>query len=68
MKYQLFDVVELTEALPEKGLCAGDRGAIVEIFTKPREGYEVEFDGFVLVGLAPQQIALVARNKTAANV
>lgn len=68
MQYELFDVVELLEALPEKGLRAGDRGAIVEIFTKPREGYEVEFEGFVLVGLEPQQIALVAQNKTAANV
>lgn len=38
----LLDTVILTRDLPEEGLRAGERGAVVEIYGG-REGYEVEF-------------------------
>ncbi len=38
----LLDTVILTRDLPEEGLKAGDKGAVVEIYAG-REGYEVEF-------------------------
>lgn len=37
------DVVELLEDLPEYGIKRGERGAVVEVFDKPEEGYMVEF-------------------------
>ncbi|AHL32818.1 hypothetical protein CD58_07905 [Pseudomonas brassicacearum] len=43
MIYSLFDVVVLTEDIPGEGLRAGMQGAIVEVYTLPIEGYEVEF-------------------------
>jgi len=43
MSYALFDPVILTVDLPEQGLRAGTRGAVVEVYEKPRIGYIVEF-------------------------
>lgn len=43
MIYSLFDVVVLTEDIPGEGLRAGMEGAIVEVYSLPIEGYEVEF-------------------------
>ncbi|GFM49083.1 DUF4926 domain-containing protein [Pseudomonas capsici] len=43
MIYSLFDVVVLTEDIPGEGLRAGMRGAIIEVYSLPVEGYEVEF-------------------------
>jgi hypothetical protein len=37
-----FDVVALTEAIPEEGLEAGDTGTVVEIYDGGK-GYDVEF-------------------------
>ena len=37
------EIVELTEDLPEYGLCRGARGTVVEVFEKPEEGYMIEF-------------------------
>jgi len=37
------DVVELTEDLPEYGVCQGARGTVVEVFEKPEEAYMIEF-------------------------
>lgn len=43
MIYSLFDVVVLTEDIPGEGLRAGMQGAIIEVYSLPVEGYEVEF-------------------------
>lgn len=43
MSYSLFDVVVLTEDIPAEGLRAGMQGAIIEVYSLPVEGYEVEF-------------------------
>lgn len=43
MKYSLFDVVTLVKDIPELNLKVGMIGAIVNIYTDPREAYEVEF-------------------------
>ena len=39
--YSLFDVVVLIEDIPEEGLRAGMKGAIIEIYGQPVEGYEI---------------------------
>jgi hypothetical protein len=52
-KPELFDVVELLADLPEQGLRAGSRGAIVECY--PDHAYEVEF-----THLDGETLALVA--------
>lgn len=36
-------MVVLTENLPDEGLSAGMKGTIIEIYSKPVEGYEIEF-------------------------
>lgn len=41
--YSLFDVVVLIEDISEEGLRAGMKGAIIEIYSQPVEGYEIEF-------------------------
>jgi hypothetical protein len=41
--YSLFDVVVLVEDIPDEGLRAGMRGVIIEIYSQPVEGYEIEF-------------------------
>ena len=41
MKYKLLDSVVLTNDLPKFGLCAGDLGAVVEIYEP--DGLEIEF-------------------------
>lgn len=41
MKYQSLDTVVLLRDLPKHNLCAGDLGAIVEIYEP--DGLEVEF-------------------------
>ena len=41
MKYKVLDTVVLARDLDEHGLCAGDLGAIVEVY--PPDGLEVEF-------------------------
>ena len=43
MTYSLFDVVVLTDVFPGEGLRAGMQGAIIEVYSLPVEGYEVEF-------------------------
>ncbi|MGF0237462.1 DUF4926 domain-containing protein [Rhodococcus sp. IEGM1300] len=43
MTYSLFDIVVLTEDIPGEGLRTGMQGAIIEIYSLPVEGYEVEF-------------------------
>jgi hypothetical protein len=40
---KLFDVVRLTENLPEKGLQKGMVGTVVALFDTPEAAYEVEF-------------------------
>ena len=41
MSYAQFDTVVLARDLPEHGLCAGDLGAVVEVYSS--DGIEVEF-------------------------
>jgi hypothetical protein len=41
MKYKLLDTVVLNRDLPDHRLCAGDLGAIVEVYEP--DGLEVEF-------------------------
>lgn len=41
MEHKLLDTVALTHDLPKKGLCAGDLGAVVEVYEP--DGLEVEF-------------------------
>ena len=40
---KLFDVVRLTESLPEKGLQKGMMGTVIALFDTPEVAYEVEF-------------------------
>lgn len=56
MKAQLYSLIELKVKIPKERLWEGDKdldpgksGIIIEVFEKPREGYEVEFlypDGY----------------------
>ena len=41
MKYKLLDTVVLNRDLSQHGLCAGDLGAVVEVYEP--DGLEVEF-------------------------
>ena len=41
MPYKRLDTVVLVRDLPDHGLCAGDLGAVVELY--PPDGLEVEF-------------------------
>jgi len=43
MVFSLYDVVMLLQDLPEEGLHAGMRGAVVDVYTSPVTAYEVEF-------------------------
>lgn len=63
MTYSLFDVVVLVEDIPEEGLLAGIKGAVIEIYSQPDEGYEVEFcDGqgrtVAQLALSPDKLKL----------
>ena len=42
-KAQELDVVELTEDLPQYGLCKGTHGTVLEVFDQPEEAYMIEF-------------------------
>ena len=55
MKYKLLDTVVLNRDLPQHGLCAGDLGAVVEVYEP--DGLEVEF-----VTASGKTQALVALN------
>jgi hypothetical protein len=57
---KLYNVVELTEDLPESGLRAGRIGTIVDEYDEPR-AFEVEFDDddgveIALLALRPEQL------------
>jgi len=63
MTFALFDVVILTKDMPEDGLKAGMKGAVVDVHTKPTLAYEVEFcDGsgrtIALLALLPDYLKL----------
>jgi len=65
----LFDVVELTVDIPERGLRAGMQGTIVECH--PDDAYEVEFTNELgetldFLALRPQQFIVLWRAKTRA--
>jgi hypothetical protein len=45
LKYKLFDVVRLLKDFPDEGLFKGEVAANVEVYTLPKEGYELEFVG-----------------------
>ena len=44
MKFNELDSVRTLKDFPEFGINKGDTGTVVIVFTKPQEGYEVEFD------------------------
>ena len=59
---QLLDVVALTTALPERGLCRGQVGTVVELLTE--DVYEVEFsddDGrtYAMLALRANQLMVL---------
>ena len=61
MKYSLLEVVKLQQDFPDFSLQKGDIGAIVEVYSKPYEAYEVEFcdtkgKTIALLTLKPEQI------------
>ena len=61
MKYSLLEVVKLQQDFPDFNLQKGDIGAIVEVYSKPYEAYEVEFcdikgKTIALLTLKPEQI------------
>lgn len=63
----LFDVIELTVDIPERGLRAGRQGTIVHCH--PGDAYEVEFtneagETLALCTLSPNQFIVVWRAKT----
>jgi len=67
IKPDLFDVIEILVDIPESGLHAGDRGAIVEKY--PDQAYEVEFtnsqgETLALCTLSPKQFIVVWQAKT----
>ncbi|GAA3775311.1 DUF4926 domain-containing protein [Micromonospora maritima] len=58
---ELYDLVQLRDALPEENLPAGAVGTIVHVFHRPDLAYEVEFtdeDGRTLssVALTPDKV------------
>ncbi len=67
----LFDVIELTTDIPDRGLRAGMRGTIVECH--PGDMYEVEFandlgETLDFLALHPEQFVIVWRVETRAWV
>jgi len=63
----LFDVIELTVDIPERGLWSGMQGTIVECH--PGDAYEVEFTNELgetldLLALRPDQFIVIWRAKT----
>ncbi|CAH1217463.1 hypothetical protein PAECIP111891_04569 [Paenibacillus allorhizoplanae] len=66
MKYKLFDVVRLLKDFSEEGVFKGEVAAIVEVYTNPMEGYELEFVGEggitkALFAVRPDDIELAGR-------
>lgn len=43
MKFDLNDTVMVVKNYLNEGILKGELGAIVEVYTKPHEAYEVEF-------------------------
>lgn len=67
MKFHLFDVVRLLHDHPEDGAYAGEIATIVEVYTNPAEGYELEFVGVggittALFAVGPVEIEFVQSN------
>lgn len=61
--FKLFDVVALTDDLPEENLLKGQVGAIVEVYNEG-EAFEVEFvntkgETYGLLTLKPDQLMLL---------
>ncbi len=66
MDIQLFDHVELVADLPDFGLRVGEKGTVVDVFTDPK-GYDVEFPGFVIVDVKPEDIRLMQKHRSPAT-
>jgi len=43
MKFDMYDTVIVLNNYLSEGVLKGESGAIVEVYTKPHEAYEVEF-------------------------
>jgi len=60
---QEYDVIRLTVDLPELRLTRGAVGTVLEIYSVPTPGYEVEVEGFEgTFSVQPNQIELVPTN------
>lgn len=60
---QEYDVIRLTVDLPELRLKRGALGTVLEIYSVPTPGYEVEVEGFEgTFGVYPNQIELASTN------
>lgn len=76
MMFSLFDVVTLTQDMPEEGLYAGMIGAVIDVYSKPVMAYEVEFCDALgrtigQLALLPEQLRLATdaeiQERTAQN-
>jgi len=43
MSFEINTLVRLLEDIPSEGVCSGDLGVIVAVYSVPEEAYEVEF-------------------------
>jgi len=60
---QQYDVIRLTVDLPELQLTRGAAGTVLEIYSVPTPGYEVEVEGFEgTFSVQPNQIELAPTN------
>ena len=72
MKYKLLEVVALTHALPDEGLCAGEFGTIVDLYEPDHvtvEFYDPDKDNVPLPTLSLSEIRKLtaAEHKTLAE-
>jgi hypothetical protein len=73
MTFAIFDVVVLTQDIPEEGLRAGMKGAVVEVYANPVPSYEVEFCDasgrtIALLALRPDQLRRAEDRQSATSV
>jgi len=43
MKFNELEVVKTLISFPEEGIDKGEIGAVIDVYTRPEEAYEVEF-------------------------
>jgi Domain of unknown function (DUF4926) len=65
MTFSLFDMVLLTQDLPKDKLFAGMVGTVVDVYSKPVVGYEIEFCDALgrtvaLLAVSPEKLRLLS--------